>query len=173
MANTFLLAQGYPVGDSLVETNAVAIAQEILNLVATSTAELLLPTDVVIADAMSAEANHKVVGMDQTPDGWRILDIGPQTVAAFGAKIRAAKTVIWNGPMGYFEAAPFAAGTRAIAQALADCSGQTVIGGGDSVAAVEQMGLADQVGHISTGGGASLELLEGRELPGVTALNDR
>jgi len=173
MANTFLLAQAYKVGDSLVERDAAPTAQQILADVKESGAQLLLPTDVVIADAMSAEANRKVVRIDQVPDGWRILDIGPQTVAAFGAKIRAAKTVIWNGPMGYFEAAPFAEGTRAIAQAMADCQGHTVIGGGDSVAAVEQMGLADKIGHISTGGGASLELLEGRVLPGVAALNDK
>jgi phosphoglycerate kinase len=181
MANTFLLAQGYQVGDSLAERDAVSTAQQILAGVraghrqgsGTPQAELLLPTDVVIADAMSAEANRRVVSIDQVPDGWRILDIGPQTAAAFGAKVRAAKTVIWNGPMGYFEAAPFAEGTRAIAQAMADCRGHTVIGGGDSVAAVEQMGLADRIGHISTGGGASLELLEGRVLPGVAALNDK
>ena len=173
MANTFLLAQGYKVGHSLVETDAVATAQQVLADARAGKAELLLPTDVVVADAMKAEANRKVVSIDQVPDGWRILDIGPQTVVAFGAKIRAANTVIWNGPMGYFEAAPFAEGTRAIAQALADCQGKTVIGGGDSVAAVEQMGLADKIGHISTGGGASLELLEGRVLPGVAALNDK
>jgi phosphoglycerate kinase len=173
MANTFLLAQGYKVGDSLVETEAVATAQEILAAARTSTAELLLPADVVIADSISATANHKVVGIDEVPDGWRILDIGPRTVDAFGAKIRAARTVVWNGPMGYFEAAPFAEGTRAVAQALADCQGKTVIGGGDSVAAVEQIGLADKIGHISTGGGASLELLEGRVLPGVAALKNK
>jgi phosphoglycerate kinase len=173
MANTFLLAQGFKVGDSLVETEAVATAQEILSGAGTSKAELLLPTDVVIADTMSAAANHKVVGIDEVPDGWRILDIGPRTVDTFGAKIRAARTVVWNGPMGYFEAAPFAEGTRAVAQALADCQGKTVIGGGDSVAAVEQIGLADKIGHISTGGGASLELLEGRVLPGVAALKDK
>src|SRR5438874_1745533 len=120
----------------------------------------------------SATSGRKVVGIDEVPDGWRILDIGPRTVDAFGVKIRAARTVVWNGPMGYFEAAPFAEGTRAVAQALADCQGKTVIGGGDSVAAVEQMGLADKIGHISTGGGASLELLEGRVLPGVAALKD-
>jgi phosphoglycerate kinase len=171
MANTFLLAQGYNVGDSLVEPDSAATAKEILAAEA-GKAELLLPIDVVIGDAMSADANRRVVPIDQVPDGWRILDIGPQTVVTFGAKIRAARTVVWNGPMGYFEAAPFAEGTRAIAQALADCEGQTVIGGGDSVAAVEQMGLADKIGHISTGGGASLELLEGRVLPGVAALND-
>jgi len=173
MANTFLLAQGYQVGGSLVERDAVSTAQQILAGARAGQAELLLPTDVVIADAMSAEANRRVVGIDQVPDGWRILDIGPQTVAEFGAKIRAAKTVVWNGPMGYFEAAPFAEGTRAIAQAMADCQGRTVVGGGDSVAAVEQMGLAYSIGHISTGGGASLELLEGRVLPGVAALNDK
>src|SRR5262245_31785805 len=173
MANTFLLAQGYRVGDSLVEIEAVATAQEILASAGVGKAELLLPTDVVVGDAMSADANRTVVPIDQVRDGWRILDIGPQTIARFGAKIRTAKTVVWNGPMGYFEAAPFAEGTRAIAQALADCQGQTVIGGGDSVAAVEQMGLADKVGHISTGGGASLELLEGRVLPGVAALKDK
>jgi phosphoglycerate kinase len=128
---------------------------------------------VVIADAMDANANRKVVAVDAVPDGWRILDIGPATVAAFSARIKAAKTVVWNGPMGYFEAAPFAEGTRGIAQAMADSAGRTVIGGGDSVAAVEQMGLADKIGHISTGGGASLELLEGRALPGVVALNDK
>jgi phosphoglycerate kinase len=172
MANTFLLAQGYRVGDSLVETEAVAVAHEVLAAGA-GKAELLLPIDVVVGDTMSADANRKVVPVDQVPDGWRILDIGPQTIAAFGAKIRTAKTVVWNGPMGYFEAAPFAEGTRAIAQALADCQGKTVIGGGDSVAAVEQMGLADKIGHISTGGGASLELLEGQVLPGVAALNDK
>ena len=173
MANTFLLAQGYQVGGSLVERDAVSTAQQILAGARAGQAELLLPTDVVIADAMSAEANRRVVSIDQVPDGWRILDIGPQTAAEFGAKIRAAKTVVWNGPMGYFEAAPFAEGTRAIAQAMADCQGRTVVGGGDSVAAVEQMGLAYSIGHISTGGGASLELLEGRVLPGVAALNDK
>ncbi len=142
MANTFFLAMGKKVGDSLVEPN-------------------------------DANANRKVVSVDEVPDGWRILDIGPETAAAFSDKVNAAKTVFWNGPMGYFEAAPFAEGTRAIAKAMGESSARTVIGGGDSVAAVEQMGLADKIGHISTGGGASLELLEGRELPGVAALNDR
>ncbi len=172
MANTFLLAQGYRVGDSLVESDAVPTAQKILESARTSRADLLLPTDVVVADAMSADANRQVVGFDQVPDGWRILDIGPRTAADFSARVRPARTVVRNGPMGYFEAAPFAEGTRAIAQAMAECGGQTVIGGGDSVAAVEQMGLAGKIGHISTGGGASLELLEGRVLPGVAALND-
>lgn len=173
MANTFFLAMGHSVADSLVEANAVGEVNNILNFARERNAEILLPTDVVIADAMSADANHKIVAVDAVPEGWRILDIGPATVAAFSEKIKSAKTVVWNGPMGYFEAAPFAEGTRGIAQAMSESAGRTVIGGGDSVAAVEQMGLADKIGHISTGGGASLELLEGRELPGVVALNDR
>jgi phosphoglycerate kinase len=174
MANTFFLAQGIKVGDSLAEPDAVEEVNKILALVKDSKAELLLPIDAVIADAMSADANHKAIQVsDGVPDGWRILDIGPQTVANFAQQIKGAGTVLWNGPMGYFEAAPFAEGTRAIAQALADSKATTVLGGGDSVAAVEQMGLADKISHISTGGGASLELLEGRVLPGVDALNDR
>ncbi|HEX9439469.1 MAG TPA: phosphoglycerate kinase, partial [Roseiflexaceae bacterium] len=173
MANTFFLAMGKKVGDSLVEPNAVEEVNKILFFAQGRGAQILLPTDAVIADAMDANANRKVVSVDEVPDGWRILDIGPETAAAFSDKVNAAKTVFWNGPMGYFEAAPFAEGTRAIAKAMGESSARTVIGGGDSVAAVEQMGLADKIGHISTGGGASLELLEGRELPGVAALNDR
>ncbi|HNP73008.1 MAG TPA: phosphoglycerate kinase [Kouleothrix sp.] len=173
MANTFFLAMGYPVGDSLVERNAVGEVNKILEFARERSAEILLPTDAVIADAMSATANRKTVSVDSVPDGWRILDIGPETVAAFAERIKSAKTVVWNGPMGYFEAAPFAEGTRGVAQAMSESGGRTVIGGGDSVAAVEQMGLADKIGHISTGGGASLELLEGRALPGVVALNDK
>jgi phosphoglycerate kinase len=173
MANTFFLAQGIKMGDSLVEPDAIEEVKKIKFLLQGAETALQLPVDAVIADAMDANANRKVINIaDGVPDGWRLLDIGPQTVANYSAKIKQAKTVFWNGPMGYFEAAPFAEGTRAIAQALADSSAKTVIGGGDSVAAVEQMGLADKVGHISTGGGASLELLEGRELPGVAALND-
>lgn len=173
MANTFFLAMGHNVGDSLVEANAVGEVNNILAFARERNAEILLPTDAVIADAMSADANRKIVSVDAVPDGWRILDIGPASVAAFSEKIKQAKTVVWNGPMGYFEAAPFAEGTRGIAQAMSESAGRTVIGGGDSVAAVEQMGLADKIGHISTGGGASLELLEGRALPGVVALNDK
>lgn len=173
MANTFFMAMGHKVGDSLVEAGALEEVNKILFFAQGRETEILLPSDVVIADAMDANANRKVVKIDQVPDGWRILDIGPATVAAFSEKIKAAQTVVWNGPMGYFEAAPFAEGTRGIAQAMAECPGRTVIGGGDSVAAVEQMGLADKIGHISTGGGASLELLEGQALPGVVALNDK
>jgi phosphoglycerate kinase len=173
MANTFLLAQGYNVGDSLAEPDATEEVKKILFFAQGRETELLLPVDVVIADAVDANANRKVVPADQVPDGWRILDIGPQTIELFTNKIRAAKTVVWNGPMGLFELAPFAEGTRAVAQALAESDARTVIGGGDSVAAVEQMGLADKIGHISTGGGASLELLEGKILPGIAALNDK
>jgi phosphoglycerate kinase len=173
MANTFLLAQGKSLGDSLVEADAVATAKDLLDQAAASNVTLLLPTDVVIADRFAADANTQVVAVDAIPDGWRALDIGPQTRAAYAKVVLEAQTVIWNGPMGVFELEPFAGGTRAVAQALADCPGMTVIGGGDSVAAIEQMGLADRVKHISTGGGASLELLEGRVLPGVAALNDK
>jgi phosphoglycerate kinase len=174
MANTFFLAQGIKVGDSLAEPDAVEEVNKISFFLQGAETQLQLPVDAVIADAMDANANCKVINVsDGVPDGWRILDIGPQTVANYSAKIKDAKTVFWNGPMGYFEAAPFAEGTRAIAQALAESGARTVIGGGDSVAAVEQMGLADKVSHISTGGGASLELLEGQVLPGVAALNDR
>jgi phosphoglycerate kinase len=173
MANTFLLAQGKSLGDSLVEVDAVATAKDLLEQAATGNVTLMLPTDVIIADRFAADANTQVVGVDAIPAGWRALDIGPQTRAAYANVVLGAQTVIWNGPMGVFELEPFAGGTRAVAQALADCPGMTVIGGGDSVAAIEQMGLAEKVKHISTGGGASLELLEGRVLPGVAALNDK
>jgi phosphoglycerate kinase len=162
------------VADSLVEPDAIEEVKKIQFFLQGAETQLQLPVDAVIADAMDANANRKVINVrDGVPDGWRILDIGPQTVANYSAKIKQSRTVFWNGPMGYFEAAPFAEGTRAIAQALAESDAKTVIGGGDSVAAVEQMGLADKVGHISTGGGASLELLEGQVLPGVAALNDK
>lgn len=178
MANTFLLAQGYNVGKSLVEQDSVAKAKEILDDAKSRSVTIGLPVDVVIADAFKADANQKTVGIDGVEDGWMILDIGPETVKNYSATIANAKTVIWNGPMGVFEMEPFAKGTRAIAQALADASAgpnktTTIIGGGDSVAAVEQAGIADKMSHISTGGGASLELLEGKELPGVVALNDK
>lgn len=172
MANTFLLAQGYNLGDSLVEADAVETASQLLKRAQERNVTLLLPTDAVIADAFSAEAKTQVVPADQVPAGWRILDIGPATREAYAKQVAGAKTVIWNGPMGVFELEPFAEGTRAVAQALADSDAMTVIGGGDSVAAIEQMGLADRIKHISTGGGASLELLEGKVLPGVAALND-
>jgi phosphoglycerate kinase len=173
MANTFLLAQGYSMGDSLVETSSLDLAKRMIDLAASRGTKLLLPTDAVVADAFAPDANTRVVPVTAVPAGWRILDIGPDTRTVYAAEIAKAKTVIWNGPMGVFEMPAFAHGTRAVAQALADSSAKSVIGGGDSVAAIEQMGLADKVSHISTGGGASLELLEGQVLPGVAALNDR
>ncbi len=134
--------------------------------------ELLLPTDAVAADAFSADAATRVVPADAIPDGWLALDIGPETATRFAQAVDGAATVLWNGPMGVFELEPFAGGTRAVAQAVASCGGTTVVGGGDSVAALQALGLADRITHVSTGGGASLELLEGRVLPGVAAIPD-
>jgi phosphoglycerate kinase len=176
MANTFLRALGYGIGDSLVEADLVPEAARLIAQARDKGVALLLPTDVVIGDAFSADAQTRTVPADQVPDGWRILDIGPESAARYAATLRQARTVVWNGPMGVFEFAPFAAGTLALAQAAAtatDAGATTIIGGGDSVAAVEQAGLADRISHISTGGGASLEFLEGRVLPGVAAIPDR
>jgi len=169
MANTFLKAQGYEVGSSLVENQAMDIARSLLERAG---GKLLLPVDVVVADAFDANASSKLVPASQVPEGWRILDIGPQTVRDYREALADARTVVWNGPMGVFEFAKFAKGTIAIAQALAELNATTIIGGGDSAAAVEAAGVADKITHISTGGGASLEFLEGQELPGVAALLD-
>jgi phosphoglycerate kinase len=170
MANTFFKAQGYPVGDSLVEDEALDTARE---LVQTAGQRLRLPVDVVIADKFEADAEHKIMPTGPIPDGWRILDIGPETVAHYAKVIKEAKTVAWNGPMGVFEFPEFAKGTFAVAQAAAESDAVTIVGGGESVAAVKQSGLADKITHISTGGGASLEMLEGKTLPGVAALQDK
>jgi phosphoglycerate kinase len=171
MANTFFKAQGLQVGDSLVEAEALDTASGLLK---SAGDKLVLPVDCVIADRFDAEAQSKVVPVDQVPDGWRILDIGPATVAHFSNRLAAAKTVVWNGPMGVFEFPRFAEGTFAVARVLAGLKGATtIIGGGDSAAAVEQSGLAAKMSHISTGGGASLEFLEGKQLPGVVALLDK
>jgi phosphoglycerate kinase len=170
MANTFLKAQGYGVADSLVEESSVEVAR---GLIARAGTMLLLPNDVVIADAFDANANRQVVGIDAVPAGWRIMDIGPATVERYGNTLKPAKTVVWNGPMGVFEFPAFAQGTFAIAEMLSQLDATTIIGGGDSAAAVEQAGLAEKMTHISTGGGASLEFLEGKPLPGVVALNDK
>jgi len=170
MANTFFKAQGYPVGDSLVQDEALDTARKLLKSAGT---KLRLPVDMVIADKFDATAASKVMAVGPVPDGWRILDIGPQTVEAYGKVIKDAGTVVWNGPMGVFEMEPFAKGTYGVANAVAASSAISVIGGGESVAAIQQSGLADKITHISTGGGASLEMLEGLELPGVTALQDR
>jgi phosphoglycerate kinase len=170
MANTFLLAQAYEVGDSLVEADSLPLARGLLE---EAGERMLLPSDVVIADDFAADARSDVVLADSVPVGWRILDIGPGTFERYEQVLATAKTVVWNGPMGVFEFPRFAEGTFAIARVLAELDAVTVIGGGDSAAAVRQAGLADRMTHISTGGGASLEFLEGRELPGVAALLDR
>lgn len=171
MAFTFVVAEGGEVGASLHEDAAgQAIALRARAKAAETGCELLLPTDVVAADAFSATAATQITPADAVPAGWMGLDVGPATVALYADRIRSARTVLWNGPMGAFEMAPYAEGTRAVAEAVAACAGTTVVGGGDSVAAITQFGFADRVTHVSTGGGASLELLEGRELPGVAAI---
>ncbi len=171
MAFTFVVAEGGEVGSSLHEdAEGQAIALRAKAKAAETGCELLLPSDVIAADAFSADAATQITPADEIPAGWMGLDVGPETVALYADRIRSAKTVLWNGPMGAFEMAPFAEGTRAVAQAVAECAGTTVVGGGDSVAAITQFGYADRVTHVSTGGGASLELLEGRVLPGVAAI---
>ena len=170
MANTFLAAKGYDMADSLVEAGSIETAK---GLLAKSGDKLLLPVDAVIADKFDAEANSQVVDVDKVPAGWRIMDIGPKSLEKFGEVLKAAKLVVWNGPVGVFEMPKFAEGTFAIAKLLATCSATTVIGGGDSASAVKKAGVAKQMTHVSTGGGASLEFLEGKELPGVAALNDK
>ena len=170
MANTFLKAKGYEMADSLVEEASVETAKSIM---AKAGDKLVLPVDAVIADKFDAEANSRVVNADKVPLGWRIMDIGPKTIKAYGRILRGAKLVVWNGPMGVFEMPKFAEGTFAIAQLLAEIDATTVIGGGDSASAVKKAGVATKMTHVSTGGGASLEFLEGKELPGVAALNDK
>jgi phosphoglycerate kinase len=170
MANTFFKAQGYPVADSLVEDDSLETAKELLSL---GGQKLRLPVDVVLGDRFDAEAATKTMSVGPIPEGWRILDIGPETVKAYGKVIDAAGTVVWNGPMGVFEFPKFAVGTFGIAKAIAASKAVSIIGGGDSVAAIQESGLADKITHISTGGGASLEMLEGLDLPGVAALLDK
>jgi phosphoglycerate kinase len=170
MANTFFKAQGYPVGDSLVEDDVLETARQILQEGGT---RLRLPVDVVIADRFEEEANHKIQDMGPIPDGWRIMDIGPQTVDSYKKTLKGAKTIVWNGPMGVFEFPAFASGTFGVARAVAESDAVSIVGGGDSVAAINQSGLKDRITHMSTGGGASLEMLEGKVLPGLAALNDK
>ncbi len=174
MANTFFAAQGRDMADSLVEAEALEIARDIL---ASAGDKLRLPLDQRIADAFEPNANQRVIGAaDDVPAGWQSLDIGPATIEAYGAALRGARTIVWNGPMGVFEMPAFAKGTFALAKALATETANgatTIIGGGDSAAAAEQAGLADQMSHVSTGGGASLELLEGKALPGIAVLAER
>ncbi len=174
MANTFFAAQGIAMGDSLVEDDAIDTAKAVL---AKAGSKLVLPVDAVIADAFDAAANTKTINVaDGVPDGWRLLDIGAETIKLYSDKLAGAMTIAWNGPMGVFEMAPFAKGTFAVAEVLAErtaAGALTIIGGGDSAAAINQAGLADKVTHVSTGGGASLEMMEGKVLPGLAALNDK
>lgn len=170
MANTFLKAQGYQVGQSLVEEESLPLAQELLDKVGR---KLVLPVDVVVADKFDAEAQSKIVGVEEVPPEWRILDIGPATVERFAQELYTAKTVVWNGTMGVAEFPQFAAGTQAIIEMLAESQATTIVGGGETTAAVQQAGLVEKMTHVSTGGGASLEFLEGKTLPGVAALADR
>ena len=170
MANTFFKAQGYEMADSLVEADALETAKELLQ---NAGDKLQLPVDMVIADEFSEQAQSKVVPVGDVPAGWRVLDIGPATVEAYASILKSAKTVVWNGPMGVFEFPEFAKGTFGVAKAVAAADAVSIIGGGDSVAAIKQSGLDDQVSHISTGGGASLEMLEGKVLPGLAALLDK
>jgi len=173
MAYTFLKAQGYEIGKSLLEEDKLSLASELLLQAKKQKVKLLLPLDTVVADDFAADANKKVVASDAIPADWEGLDIGPETQKLFSEEILKAKTAVWNGPMGVFEWEAFAEGTKAIAEALSKCKGTTIVGGGDSAAAVEQLGFAEKVTHVSTGGGASLEFLEGKELPGVKALKDK
>jgi phosphoglycerate kinase len=170
MANTFLAAKGYDMADSLVETEVLDTAKDLLSR---SGDKLLLPVDMVLGNAFDAEAEKRTVPLDDVPAGWRMLDIGPLTVDIFGDEIMGAGTVVWNGPMGVFEFPRFAEGTFGVARAVASSNAVSIIGGGDSVSAINQSGLSDQITHISTGGGASLEMLEGLELPGLAVLDDK
>jgi phosphoglycerate kinase len=172
MCFTFLAAQGHAVGDSLFEPDQVDAVRDLLARAGREGKRILLPTDVVVADDLAEDAEHRTVVAGGIEDGWRGLDIGPESAKAFAAAVHEARTVFWNGPMGVFEWAAFEAGTRAVAEAVASTEAYTVVGGGDSAAALAKFGLDDKVDHLSTGGGASLELLEGKDLPGVRVLRD-
>lgn len=173
MANTFLAAQGYDMKASLVELESIRVAKETLEQAKNAGTDLLLPVDVTIAAAFDAPETAKAADIDAIDDGWMALDIGPKTIENYVAKIKDAKTIIWNGPMGVFEQDVFAVGTNALAKAVAESEAYSVVGGGDSVAAVKKSGMADKINHISTGGGASLEFMEGRVLPGLAIIEER
>lgn len=176
MANTFFKAEGYEIGDSLCEESKLDLARDLLSKARQRGIDFVLPVDVVIADRFAADAKHQVVASNQVPPGWRILDIGPATIKKFRTILNKARTIVWNGTLGVAEMPAFAVGTHAITDILVErtkAGATTIIGGGDSAAAVEQVGAADKMTHVSTGGGASLEFLEGRTLPGVAALQDR
>jgi phosphoglycerate kinase len=170
MANTFFKAEGREMADSLVEPDAVETAKSLLE---EGKGKLQLPTDFVIADAFDAKANFKTIPVGDVPAGWRVMDVGPKTVKAFSAIITGSGTIVWNGPMGVFEMEPFSKATFSIAKAVAESKADSIVGGGDSVSALQQSGLANKITHISTGGGASLEMLEGKLLPGLAALQDK
>ena len=170
MANTFFAAQGYKMGDSLVEDEAIELAEELLGK---AKKKLKLPVDVVIADEFSNDAISKIIKIGDVPDNWRILDIGPDTLEVFGEIVNDSKTVVWNGPMGVFEFPSFAEGTFKLAKIISETEAITIVGGGDSAAAIMQAGLSDKITHISTGGGASMQMLEGAKLPGLEALTDK
>lgn len=173
MAYTFFKAMGHEIGDSLLDAESIDLAKQLMETAKEKGVKLLLPVDTVVAKAFAADAEHMTVASNAIPAGWQGLDIGEKTRELFAAEIKNAKTVIWNGPMGVFEFPEFAKGTEAVAKACAECGGTTIIGGGDSASAVKKLGYADKMTHISTGGGASLEFLEGKVLPGVAALNDK
>ncbi len=172
MCFSFFRAQGIDTGDSLVEEEGVELARKALAKAESSDCRLMLPVDLVLGESFDADTERREQDGTEVPDGWMGLDVGPRTAAAYAEEIERAGTVFWNGPMGAFELEPFAGGTRAVAEAVAEAPGTTVVGGGDSGAALAEFGLADQIDHLSTGGGASLELLEGKELPGVEVLDD-
>ena len=173
MAYTFIKAQGGEVGNSLLDEERIGLAKELMDKAAAKGVKLILPVDNVIGDAFDNDCHQQVVESGKIPEGWEGLDIGPKTCEQFAEVIRTAKTVVWNGPMGVFEMPNFAKGTIAVAKALAESDAISIIGGGDSAAAIEQLGFADKMTHISTGGGASLEFLEGKVLPGIAALEDK
>ncbi|MGG2063591.1 MULTISPECIES: phosphoglycerate kinase [unclassified Bacillus (in: firmicutes)] len=174
LAYTFVKASGHEIGKSLCEDDKIELAKEFMQLAKEKGVNFYMPVDCVVADDFSETANRQVVDIDSIPADWEGLDIGPKTSAIYADVIKNSKLVVWNGPMGVFEMAPFAEGTKAVGQALAEAEGTySVIGGGDSAAAVEKFGMADKMSHISTGGGASLEFMEGKELPGVVCLNDK
>lgn len=173
LANTFIKALGYDVGASLLEEDKVELAASFIQQAKEKDVRFYIPVDVVVADRFANDAETKIVSVDAIPAGWQALDIGPKTVEQYESVIANSKTVVWNGPMGVFEMESFMKGTEAVAKAMVHVQGTTIIGGGDSVAAVEKAGVADQMTHISTGGGASLEFMEGKALPGVTILQDK
>lgn len=173
MANTFIAAQGYSVGKSLTEPEKYELAKELMAKAKDKGVNVVLPVDMVIADNFAADANTKIVNIDSIEDGWMALDNGPKTSELQAAALKDAKTVVWNGPMGVFEMDAFAKGTEAVAKAVADSSAVSIVGGGDSIAALKKTGLSDKITHISTGGGATLEFLEGKTLPGIAAIANK